>query len=141
MAADVTHDTTRTRPITMAASVRSPQPGKTRMGHLLQVGCLRMSEPWWKRVVSDLSGAPDFVPLLGIRPEHIDAGEARFAWEPPAVVRTPGGWVQGGFQGVVLDMVQTFAVFSQLPDGAVPMTLELKVSYLDTAFADRFVVT
>lgn len=100
-----------------------------------------MSEPWWKRVVSDLSGAPDFVPLLGIRPEHIDAGEARFAWEPPAVVRTPGGWVQGGFQGVVLDMVQTFAVFSKLPEGAVPMTLELKVSYLDTAFAERFVVT
>ena len=104
-----------------------------------------MSEPWWQRYLEGTAeqdvgrSAPEFVGWIGVTPAGWDpSGEVWFDWEPPDITRTPGGWVQGGFQAVVLDMVQTFALFTKLRDGDIPMTLEMKVSYLDAAFPSRY---
>lgn len=106
--------------------------------------------PWWHRAFEDgaredpadeRARPPAFIGMLGIAPESWEPeGVVRFAWEPPAFTRTPGGWVQGGFQSVVLDMAQTFAVFTQIPEGSIAMTLEMKVSYIGAAMPPRFTV-
>lgn len=105
-------------------------------------------KPWWQRFLdgqADLkpeSGVPQFVAMLGISPTGWDDdGTVHLAWEPPDWSRTPGGWVQGGFIGVVLDMAQTFALFTRLEAGRGPMTLEMKISYIDSAFTDRYRVS
>lgn len=105
------------------------------------------AKPWWQAYLEGHAeprpgrAAPEFVDLAGITPAGWEPeGIVRFDWRPPPNMRTPGGWVQGGFQSVVLDMAQTFAVFVLLPEQHAPMTLEMKTSYLDSAFAERFVV-
>jgi acyl-CoA thioesterase len=110
-----------------------------------------MTKPWWQLYLEGRAeeragvqgGAPpEFVGFMGITPAGWDPdGHVRFGWEPPATTRTPGGWVQGGFQAVVLDMAQTFAIFTLMPELTGPMTLEIKVSYIAPAFADRYAVT
>lgn len=105
-----------------------------------------MTKPWWQRFLDGEGGAPaegmrppQFVEALGIRPAGWEEdGTVRLDWTPPPFTRTPGGWVQGGFLGVVLDMAQTFAVFTRLDEGRGPMTLEMKVSYLDASFAEEY---
>jgi uncharacterized protein (TIGR00369 family) len=100
--------------------------------------------PWWQLYLDGLAAegvAPGFVPVLGITPDGWEPeGTVRLRWEPPAFTRTPGGWVQGGFLGVVLDMAQTFALFTRLDEGRAPMTLEMKISYIEASFADRYMV-
>jgi uncharacterized protein (TIGR00369 family) len=107
------------------------------------------AKPWWQRYLDGEAGEarvdgptpPEFVEFMGITPAGwTPDGEVRFAWQPPATTRTPGGWVQGGFQAVVLDMAQTFAIFTRMPELTGPMTLEIKVSYIAPAFAERYEV-
>lgn len=107
-----------------------------------------MTKPWWQLVLDGEASpsvdrpAPEFTGLLGVTPAGWEPGGiVRFNWEPPPFTRTPGGWVQGGFLGVVLDMTQTFAVFTQIPERAMPMTLEMKVSFIAASYASRYVVT
>lgn len=103
---------------------------------------------WWQQLMDGELGRDDpmmpaFVEILGIVPTSWDdgAGTVTMSWEPPGFTRTPGGWVQGGFLGVVLDMAQTFALMTKLPVGSMPQTLEMKVSYLDGSWTDRYTVT
>lgn len=107
------------------------------------------ARPWWQLYLDGLAergaeipGKPGFVDVVGVEPEGWEPeGVVRLRWRPPANLRTPGGWVQGGFLGVVLDMAQTFAIFTQVPEMHGPMTLEMKVSFVETSLADDYVVT
>lgn len=104
-----------------------------------------MAKHWWHRLMDgslDVGSPamPKFVPELGITPRKWEPGYVELDWAPPAYTRTPGGWVQGGFLGVPLDMAQTFALITRLPEGSMPQTLEMKMSYLDGPFAERYVV-
>ena len=101
------------------------------------------AKPWWQIYLEGLAAhglEPEFVRNLGIRPAGWEPGVVRLKWEPPAWTRTPAGWVQGGFLGVVLDMAQSFAVVTVAPENHGAVTLDLGVSFLESPMAESYMV-
>ena len=103
-------------------------------------------KPWWQTYLEGGHGGredwpPSFATSLGLEPAGWDdADGVTLRWQPPDFTRTPGGWVQGGFLGVALDMAMTIAMFAELGEGRLPMTLEMKTPFIAGPFAQRFVV-
>ncbi|MFO1256198.1 MAG: PaaI family thioesterase [Sphingomonadaceae bacterium] len=73
------------------------------------------------------------------------AGRSRLEYEAKAEQCHSGGVVQGGFVSGWIDAAMAHALIARLGDGIVPMTLELKVSFLAPArpgpvFAEGWIV-
>jgi uncharacterized protein (TIGR00369 family) len=81
--------------------------------------------------------SPVFTFLDGVIEEARDGrSRVRFAKRPEFTI--PGGFVQSGIQGALIDEGMIVAVHSLLPPGERYTTAELKVNYLRPAAGESF---
>ena len=71
-----------------------------------------------------------FAEMLGMRPQSIGEGRARFELEVAARHLNPNGTLHGGVIYSVADTAMGAALFSQLDPGEQCATLEIKMNYL-----------
>ena len=78
-----------------------------------------------------------FAEMLGMRPQSIGEGRARFELEVAARHLNPNGTLHGGVIYSVADTAMGAALFSQLDPGEQCATLEIKMNYLLPVTAGR----
>lgn len=98
-------------------------------------------KPWWLSYLDDPAWAHPFIAKLEIDLKDWSEGRIELGWKPPSWTRVPAGWVQGGFLGVPLDMAQTLAAVSLSEPQTLVVTLDMRISFLESSMASEFVVT
>ena len=92
------------------------------------------------RLASGLIPAPPAAELVGFAPSYVMPGRVVFAYEPREEHYNTLGAVHGGILTTVLDTVMGCAIHSKLEAGIVPVTIELKTSFVHPVRLDSGVL-
>ncbi len=77
--------------------------------------------------------------LLGMQQFEAEPGHSRVEFQAREEFYNPGGVVQGGFLAVMLDFAMGEAARSMVEETKTPLTLEIKVSYIQPAKAGKLI--
>ncbi len=77
--------------------------------------------------------------LLGVKPLEMEPDHSRVEFQAREEFYNPAGVVQGGFLAAMLDVTMSSATGALIREANIPLTLEMKVSFIQPAKAGKLI--